>query len=167
MLEQSDGASALNDDAAREPLLNPRGLRLDRVDKITRSRMMAAASGHRDTGPELLLRHHLYRAGVRGYRLYRRDVLGKPDLCWIGRQVAVFVDGAFWHGHPSAFKAGKSGPFWDSKIQGNIERDRKVDAHLRSSGWTVIRLWDFEIEKNAADCVACIQAALRESGFRH
>jgi hypothetical protein len=34
----------------------------------------------------------------------------------------VFVDGAFWHGHPDYYH-GQSGPFWDEKIARNRERD--------------------------------------------
>jgi len=59
--------------------------------------------------------------------------------------LAVFVDGAFWHGHPSKFQAGKSGRFWDEKIERNRARDRAVDRALDDQGWRVARLWDFEI----------------------
>jgi DNA mismatch endonuclease (patch repair protein) len=129
----------------------------DKVDPATRSRNMAAIRA-RDTGPELALRRALVALGVRGYRLHRRDVPGRPDLAWPGRRVAVFVDGAFWHGHPSAYKRGKSGDFWDRKIGANIEHDRRIDIALRSAGWTVLRLWDFEIEADVTACAEQVRA---------
>lgn len=131
----------------------------DIVDKETRSRMMAAVKG-KNTGPELRLRKLLWESGIRGYRLHRKDVAGRPDLAWIGRRVAVFVDGAFWHGHPKAFTVGKSGPFWDKKISANIERDRRVNQELSDLGWVVVRVWDFEIKNDSESAVSRIREAL-------
>src|SRR5688572_28401692 len=83
-----------------------------------RSRIMAAV-GSKNTGPELELRRALYAAGVRGWRCHYRRAPGTPDLAWPRRRVAVFVDGAFWHGHPSRHKPGRSGRYWDNKIERN------------------------------------------------
>jgi DNA mismatch endonuclease (patch repair protein) len=116
----------------------------------------------RGTAPELRLRKELFAAGIRGWRLHPR-VTGRPDIAWTGRRVAVFVDGAFWHGHPDYYR-GQSGSFWDEKIARNRARDRRVDATLRTAGWTVIRLWDFEIERDPARCVARVAEALEAAG---
>src|ERR1700761_9402580 len=94
----------------------------------------------KDTAPEIALRRGLWAAGVRGWRLHPKGVPGKPDLVWAGRQVAVFVDGAFWHGHPSHYW-GQSGPFWDTKIDKNRARDERVNAELAKKDWRVVRLW--------------------------
>jgi DNA mismatch endonuclease, patch repair protein len=75
--------------------------------------------------------------------------------------VAVFVDGAFWHGHPSAFTPGKSGAYWDEKIPRNVRRDREADAALHAMGWTVIRLWDFDVRRDPDACLERIEEALR------
>lgn len=112
----------------------------------------------RDTGPELLLRQALRSAGLRGYRLHVQGIPGRPDVVFRRQRVAVFVDGAFWHGHPSAFREGKSGEFWDRKIAENRARDRRYDESLRASGWHVLRLWDFEIERDAEACVQRVAA---------
>ena len=133
----------------------------DRFDAATRSRMMSAVK-RKDTKPELALRTALRLRGLTGYRLHRKDVPGRPDLAWVGRRVAVFVDGAFWHGHPSAYRPGRSGLFWDTKIAGNIARDRRADAHLKAAGWAVVRLWDFEVERDPDACVARVADALAE-----
>lgn len=122
--------------------------------------MMAAVKG-RDTLPELALRRAVVAAGGRGYRLHRRDVPGSPDLAWVGRRVAVFVDGAFWHGHRSAFKAGKSGRFWDRKIARNMERDKEVGVVLSRAGWAVLRFWDFQVETDPSACAEQVIRTVR------
>jgi DNA mismatch endonuclease (patch repair protein) len=121
---------------------------------------MRAVKG-KNTSPELLLRKALRAHGVTGYRLHRKDIAGKPDLAFIGKKVAVFVDGAWWHGHPDKWWLGRSGDYWDAKIQGNINRDRAVDATLAEQGWTVIRLWDFEITKNPEEAAKRVIEAVR------
>lgn len=115
---------------------------------------------NRDTEPELKLRRELWCSGLRGYRLHRSDLPGTPDIAWIGKKVAVFVDGAFWHGHPSAFRFGQSGRFWDKKIASNRKRDTAVTRQLKSMGWDVIRLWDFEIHNSINECVDRVRRIL-------
>lgn len=125
-----------------------------------RSRVMARVRG-RDTGPEIALRRALHAAGVRGWRCHRKDLPGRPDLAFGRARVAVFVDGGFWHGHPTKWWPGRSGPYWDAKIEGNIARDRRADVELESMDWRVLRLWDFEVEK---DLDGAVKRVLREIG---
>ena len=132
--------------------------RRDMLDPQARSALMSRIR-RRDTGPELQLRRALWAAGVRGWRVDVKNVSGRPDLAWIGLQLAVFVDGAFWHGHPDHYR-GQSGPFWDEKIQRNRERDAAVNATLATDGWTVIRHWDFEVARDLDSVVADIQETL-------
>ena len=113
-----------------------------------------------DTEPELALRRALFALGVRGWRCHRRDLLGKPDLAFGRGRLAIFVDGAFWHGHPSRYRPGQSGAFWDEKIQRNVERDREVDNGLASRGWAVLRLWDFEVKHNSLAAARRVARAL-------
>ena len=112
------------------------------------------------TAPERALRRALCDAGLRGYRLHRKDLPGNPDVVFGPARVAVFVDGAFWHGHPSAFRAGKSGSYWDIKIARNVERDRAATEALQLAGWTVLRFWDFEVLKEPTHCVEAVREAL-------
>lgn len=132
------------------------------VDNLTseqRSRAMSRIK-RRDTGPELLLRRALWTAGGRGYRIDDRRLPGRPDLAWTRHRVAVFVDGAFWHGHPSAYKSGQHGVYWDEKIKRNLERDRAADEALTAMGWTVLRLWDFAVRRDLAGSTASVIEAL-------
>jgi DNA mismatch endonuclease, patch repair protein len=125
-----------------------------------RRRIMSAVR-QRDTAPELELRRALYGAGVRGWRCNYSSAPGRPDIAWPALQVAVFVDGAFWHGHPSRHRPGRSGVYWDAKIEGNMARDRRVDDELRSAGWEVVRLWDFEVRRRPNDAVQRVRDVLR------
>ena len=120
---------------------------------------MARVKG-KDTKPEVQLRKALYAHGVRGWRCHRKSLPGKPDLAFGRARLAVFVDGGFWHGHPSKWWPGRSGPYWDEKIARNIERDQRADRELRESGWTVLRFWDFEIKKDLERVVRSITARL-------
>jgi len=125
-----------------------------------------AAIRAKDTKPELALRRALYALGVRGWRCHQRSLPGKPDLAFTRWKLAIFVDGAFWHGHPDHFTFGQSGAYWDAKIARTQERDRLAGDALRADGWTVLRFWDFEIREDLAECVACVVAALESAGAR-
>lgn len=118
-----------------------------------------------DTQPELLLRRALWAAGMHGWRLHPKHVPGRPDLAWLGLRLAVFVDGAFWHGHP-AYYHGQSGKFWDEKIARNRARDERVNAELAELGWSVVRLWDFELDRALGECVERVRTALEDARRR-
>jgi DNA mismatch endonuclease (patch repair protein) len=114
----------------------------------------------RDTKPELALRRELRTRGLIGYRVDRKTLPGRPDISFGRARVAVFVDGAFWHGHASAFTPGKSGVYWDEKIARNIARDRAADVALAALGWQVLRFWDFEINRELARCAETVVTAV-------
>lgn len=118
----------------------------------------------KDTKPELAIRRGLFALGVRGWRCHTRTLPGRPDLAFTRWRVAVFVDGAFWHGHPDHFTFGKSGDYWDAKIARTQERDRLANEELEHRGWTVLRFWDFEVREETATCLTRIVAALEEAG---
>jgi DNA mismatch endonuclease (patch repair protein) len=88
---------------------------------------------------------------------------GKPDLAFTRSRVAVFVDGRFWHGHPEFFTPGKSGAYWDEKIERTKERDRLANEALAAAGWDVLRFWDFEVEDDVERCVAAVVGALERA----
>lgn len=127
-----------------------------------RRRIMTAVRS-KDTSPEIAVRRALFAAGVRGWRCHYKRAAGTPDLAWPALRVALFVDGAFWHGHPSRHRPGRSGRYWDEKIARNVSRDRQVDADLAASAWTVLRVWDFEVRRDLADVVGRVVATLGES----
>jgi len=133
----------------------------DHLSPAGRSRVMAAIRS-RNTQPELAVRRGLFAAGIRGWRIHRRDLPGRPDLAFGPIRVAVFVDGAFWHGHPEHFTPGRSGAYWDEKIARNRERDRLADEALARAGWRVLRFWDFEVREDLDYCIDRIIQAVTE-----
>jgi DNA mismatch endonuclease (patch repair protein) len=115
-----------------------------------------------DTSIELSLRHALWRQGLR-YRKNFRKVIGRPDVAFVGRKIAVFCDSSFWHGRTAEKtlrKITSNTQYWRSKILGNVARDRRINRQLRKDGWKVLRFWDEEIEKNLVRCVARVSAAV-------
>lgn len=121
-----------------------------------------AAIRAKDTQPELALRRALWREGLRGWRCHVRALPGKPDLAFTRHKVAVFVDGAFWHGHPDHIRPGAS-EYWRTKIARTQERDRVANAALNHDGWTVLRFWDFEITEDLARCVQEVSDAVKSA----
>ena len=134
----------------------------DTYDATVRSEVMRRVK-RRDTRPEIMLRKALYSFGVRGWRCHRTDVPGEPDISFGRGKLAVFVDGAFWHGHPSKYWRGRSGKYWDDKISRNINRDRAVNEQLVTLGWNVLRLWDFEVEPDALAAATRVDSALQRA----
>jgi DNA mismatch endonuclease, patch repair protein len=126
-----------------------------RAKPLTRSEIMSRVK-NRDTNLELVLRKCLWRLGLR-YRLGSR-LPGKPDLVFPGAQLAVFIDGCFWHGCPIHFKLPKTNSvFWERKIGKNRERDHRVEVTLSNSGWTVLRVWEHSIRERMPETAKDIQ----------
>ncbi len=140
-------------------MVHLRLLMADTYDAATRSAVMRSVKT-RDTRPEILLRKAMYAIGLRGWRCHRTDLPGKPDVAFGRMRLAVFVDGAFWHGHPSKYWRGRSGAYWDKKIEGNIARDQAANEQLTARGWNVIRLWDFEVTADPRKAAKRIRDAL-------
>lgn len=120
----------------------------DVVDAATRSRMMAGIQG-KNTRPELFLRKALHAMGFR-YRLGGKGLPGKPDIIFPKKRVVIFVHGCFWHMHECKyFKWPATNPqFWREKLDGNVQRDRRVTGELQSKGWTVLTVWECELKES-------------------
>jgi DNA mismatch endonuclease (patch repair protein) len=124
----------------------------DKFDAKTRSKIMSRIRS-KDTAIEIVFRRLLWNAGMRGYRLHY-NAPGKPDIAFVSKRIAVFIDGDFWHGY-NWQKLGKVPPrkYWQKKISKNIARDKKNTALLRKKGWKVIRLWEHELKKSPAKSI--------------
>ena len=120
---------------------------------------MASIRGS-DTRPELLLRRALWRAGARGWRCHWPGPGGRIDIAFTRWRLAVFVDGSFWHGHPSKWQPGRWRGYWDEKIKRNIARDTAQNEALDAARWEVLRLWDFEVEHDPEGVASRVEAAL-------
>lgn len=117
----------------------------------------------KDSKIEVKLRKELWSRGMR-YRKNVAKVMGKPDLAFIGKKVAVFCDSEFWHGYDwenrkAQIKTNKD--FWIAKIERNMERDREVTDRLRNEGWIVLRFWGKEIMDETSRCADEIEQAVK------
>lgn len=102
----------------------------------------------KDTRPEVAVRQLVRRLGYVGYRLHRKELPGKPDIAFIGRRLAIFVHGCFWHGHDckeGARRPKSNSSYWVPKIASNAERDAAHVADLQSEGWSVLIVWECEL----------------------
>lgn len=102
----------------------------------------------KDTKPEVMVRQFLFAQGFR-YRLYRKDLPGKPDIVLPKYKTVIFINGCFWHGHSGCKYATipeANHEFWLAKISGNIERDKSNHAKLFELGWKVIEIWQCELK---------------------
>ncbi|MEW7988596.1 MAG: very short patch repair endonuclease [Candidatus Thiodiazotropha sp.] len=125
-----------------------------------RSRCMSRVKS-KNTKPERLLRKELWRLGLR-YRL-KNDLPGKPDIVFPGKKLAIFVDGCFWHGCPEHGEIPKTNKeIWKKKINRNIERDSENKNALISDGWTVLRVWEHELNEDLNSVAMHIRECLSE-----
>lgn len=121
---------------------------------------------NKDSDIELMLRKELWARGIH-YRKNVTKIIGKPDIVFKGKKVAVFCDSEFWHGYnwenrKNDFKTNQD--FWIPKIERNIQRDAEVNEKLAADGWTVLRFWGNEIKKNCSECADIIEKALKIEG---
>ncbi len=132
----------------------------DIVDPATRSRMMAGIRG-KNTKPELLVRKALHARGFR-YQLHRKDLPGKPDLCFPKHRAVIFVHGCFWHGHDChLFKWPKTRPeFWKAKIERNHQADAASAQQLNAAGWRVGTIWECALKGRGRMDIECMSLQL-------
>ena len=121
------------------------------VSEATRHVMQANKS--KNTKPELKVRAALRAAGLPGYRLHWKAAPGKPDICYPGRKVAIFVNGCFWHRCPyCALSTPKTNvEFWTAKFARNRARDERDCELLARDGWTVVVIWECRLKKGRFD----------------
>lgn len=144
------------------------------MDKLTDSQRRKNMQAVKSSGSkiEVILAKELWRLGYR-YRKNDRSVFGKPDIVFKRYQIAIFVDGEFWHGKD--WKKRKhdhksNQDFWIKKIERNMQRDKEVNLYLKKNGWKVLRFWGKDISKNLPNCtgkiINTISKAQNESKYR-
>lgn len=133
---------------------------MDRLTKEQRHRNMSNIK-NKDTSIELKLRKALWEKGYR-YRKNYNKLPGKPDIVLTKYRIAIFCDSEFFHGKDweklkLQLEKGKNSEFWINKISKNIERDEKIEKELNFMGWTVLRFWGKDINKNVDECVKVVE----------
>ena len=119
---------------------------------------MQAVKG-RNTSLELLLGSALHKRGLR-FRRCVGGLPGKPDFLFPSARLAVFVDGDFWHGWRFPEWGHKLGDYWRMKIERNRKRDQGNFRRLRRSGWTVLRFWEHQLQRDILKVVRRIELAV-------
>ncbi|MCX6359841.1 MAG: very short patch repair endonuclease [Armatimonadetes bacterium] len=133
------------------------------VAEGTRKSMRSNKS--RDTSIEMLVRRAAWAAGMRGYRVHSRLVIGRPDMVFSRYKVAVFIHGCYWHGCQSCGRGRipkTNVSYWTEKIAANQARDRYVAEQLSAQGYRIVVLWECEVLGDLPACVGRLRALLRE-----
>lgn len=118
---------------------------VDIISKERRSWNMSRIRS-KNTQPEILVRSMLHRIGLR-FRLYARNLPGRPDIVLSRWRRVVFVHGCFWHRHPGcrfAYTPKSRVRFWKRKFRENVVRDTIRIRKLRMQGWRVHVIWECE-----------------------
>ena len=105
-----------------------------------------------ETKPELQLRSVLHKAGFR-FRKNVKELPGKPDVLLPKYKAIIFIHGCFWHGHLDCKKAklpATRTEFWKTKIEGNIQRDKKSIQLLQEQGWRIAVIWECAVKNKQA-----------------
>jgi DNA mismatch endonuclease (patch repair protein) len=118
----------------------------------------------RDNPMERRVRSSLHRRGLR-FRTHVRALPGRPDIVLSRFQVAIFVDGDFWHGFNFPRWRDKLSPSWREKIAMNRRRDAKNFRRLRRSDWTVVRLWEHQLESDFERCIERVVDVVARRGW--
>jgi DNA mismatch endonuclease, patch repair protein len=109
--------------------------------------MSRVAGGN--TKPELIVRKIVHGLGFR-YRLHVSGLPGRPDIVLPRYKKVIFVHGCFWHGHKGCTRSTRPATnveFWDKKINGNVERDKKNQEALENGGWKILVVWECETRR--------------------
>jgi DNA (cytosine-5)-methyltransferase 1 len=95
---------------------------------------------------------------------------GKPDIVILGKGLAIFIDGDFWHSHQYQNRGFGSqreqladvhnAEYWTAKLNRNVELDFKNTSALLNSGWRVLRFWESDIHRHLDKCVATTLVSL-------
>ena len=124
---------------------------------------MAAVKSKGNISTERAVARLLRANKITGWRRHLAAIPGKPDFSFISAQLAVFVDGCFWHGCRTCrrnMQPSTNSDYWLKKIARNKARDRKVNTELRRKGWRVIRIWEHEVAKAPQTIIRRIQKRL-------
>jgi DNA mismatch endonuclease (patch repair protein) len=116
--------------------------------KPTRSELMSRIRS-RNTRPEKLVRGLLFAMGYR-FRIHRKDLPGCPDIVFVSKKKAIFINGCFWHQHQGCPKANlpmTNQHYWLPKLDRNRQRDEEVLIELMQRQWDVLIIWECEIKE--------------------
>ncbi len=76
-------------------------------------------------------------------------MIESPDIILKKEKIAIFLNGCFWHRCPADYIPPKTRMgYWATKMEANVERDRKNRLALKRKGWKVITIWEHQIKND-------------------
>lgn len=131
----------------------------DMFTRRERSRIMSRIRSRGNAATELRFVQILKKNRITGWRRGVK-LIGQPDFVFSAERLVVFIDGDFWHGNRRKFRVPKLNvSYWEKKIRGNQQRDRRIGCRLRAQGWKVYRFWQSALRKEST-VVAKLRRAL-------
>lgn len=118
----------------------------DTLSPAERSERMSRVR-NKDSKAEKRVRSIVHGMGYR-FRLHGHGLPGRPDLVFRSKRKVIFVHGCFWHRHSGCKLARMPKSrleFWEPKLQGNAERDRRTQSDLEDMGWASLVVWECEV----------------------
>ncbi len=129
----------------------------DTKSKEARSKNMSAIRS-KNTKPEVIVRKYLFSNGFR-YRINVSKLAGKPDIVLSKYKTVIFVNGCFWHLHEGCkyFVWPKdNADYWQKKILGNVERDKRNYSALIAAGWQVLIVWECQLKQSREETLTAL-----------
>jgi DNA mismatch endonuclease (patch repair protein) len=134
----------------------------DTVSKKKRSEIMRSIRS-KNTKIEIFLEKLLSKMGYRFSKNAKR-LIGKPDIVFRRKQIAIFIDSCFWHGCPYHCRMPHSNrAYWNAKIRRNKERDKEVNNWYKNNDWIILRFWEHTIQNNIENCVKKIAQSIKNN----
>ena len=93
-------------------------------------------------------------AGITGWKVQPKHIIGNPDFIFKKEKLAIFVDGCYWHGCPKCGHVPKTrSEFWKAKIDRTKQRDKEKAMLLEEEGYIIVRFWEHELKDNLKKCM--------------
>ena len=126
-------------------------------------RLSMQGNKSKGTAAETKLGSILKAKGVLNYSVNDSRLPGSPDFAFWDNQVAILVNGCYWHRcphcKPNFPKSNQQ--YWAAKFERNRLRDKRTKAMLRSIGWQPIIIWECKLKKDPEKVVRRIQRVLK------
>lgn len=139
---------------------------LNSKDKQKKSinKTMQSVKGKGNKTTEMRFCASLSANRIRGWEKNNTKVLGKPDILFPTKKIAIFLDGCFWHGCPTCGHIPKkNNQFWKLKIDLNRRHDNYISLSLTEQGFRVLRFWEHEIQNHLWNCISKVKTTLENT----
>lgn len=116
--------------------------------ELARQRRLKVKIKNKDTKQELKIQNFLKDKNI----LFeiQKTGLGHPDI-FIEPSICIFCDGDYWHGNPRQYESEQIITFPGGRkvqVQKLWEYDEKITKGLKLQGYTVLRFWEYDVNKN-------------------